>query len=32
MERSVERYIQPDRDGKGTSGLNPTAAAYVIAL
>jgi hypothetical protein len=29
MERIVEQHIQPDREGKGTSGINATAAAYV---
>jgi hypothetical protein len=29
MERIVGRHLQPDREGKGTSGLNATAAAYV---
>jgi hypothetical protein len=29
MERIVGRRLQPDREGKGTSGINATAAPYV---
>jgi hypothetical protein len=29
MERIVGQCLQPDREGKGTSGINATAASYV---